>query len=81
MVYKKCGRGVEGGCGTLPYWPIRVSYRYTIGIIYEVLTPIRVCAAEQGNMVFKVLSLLMMHNDAPSLKTGCLFGLEAFQRV
>ena len=43
-----------GGSGALPYWPIRVSYRYTIGIIYEVPTLIRVCAAEQGNMVFKV---------------------------
>ena len=58
MVYTKCGRGVGGGgggeSGALPYWPIRVSYRYTIGIIYDVPTPIRVCAAEQGNMVFKV---------------------------
>ena len=43
--------------------------------------PVWVCAAEQGNMVFKVLSVLMMHHDAPCLKTGCLFGLEAFQRV
>ena len=49
------GWGVGGGeSGALPYWPIRVSYRYTIGIIYDVPTPIRVCAAEQGNMVFKV---------------------------
>ena len=46
--------GGGGGCGALPYWSIRVSYRYTTGIIYEVPTPIRVCAAEQGNMVFKV---------------------------
>ena len=53
--YTKCGRGGGGGgCGALPYWSIRVSYRYTTGIIYEVPTPIRVCAAEQGNMVFKV---------------------------
>ena len=48
---------------------------------YSLIWPIRVCAAEQGNMVFKVLSLLMMHHDAPCLKTGCLLGLEAFQRV
>ena len=48
---------------------------------HSLIWPIWVCAAEQGNMVFKVLSLLMMHRDAPCLKTGCLFGLEAFQRV
>ena len=48
---------------------------------YSLIWPIRVCAAERGNMVFKVLSLLMMHHDAPCLKTGCLLGLEAFQRV
>ena len=48
---------------------------------HSLIWPIRVCAAEQGNMVFKVLSLLTMHHDAPCLKTGCLFGLEAFQRV
>ena len=54
-IYKmRAGGGGGGGCGALPYWPIRVSYRYTIGIIYDVPTPIRVCAAEQGNMVFKV---------------------------
>ena len=54
-IYKmRAGGGGGGGCGALPYWPIRVSYRYTIGIIYEVPTLIRVCAAEQGNMVFKV---------------------------
>ena len=59
MVYRIQNAGVVvvgggGGCGALPYWSIRVSYRYTTGIIYEVPTPIRVCAAEQGNMVFKV---------------------------
>ena len=48
---------------------------------HSLIWPIRVCAAEQGNMVFEVLSLLMMHHDAPCLTTGCLLGLEAFQRV
>ena len=52
-----------------------------VDVGHSLILPIWVCAAEQGNMVFKVLSLLMMHHDAPCLKTGCLFGLEAFQRV
>ena len=29
---------------------------------HSLIWPIRVCAAEQGNMVFEVLSILMMHH-------------------
>ena len=48
---------------------------------HSLIWPIRVCAAEQGT-VFKVLSLkqgIQFHYWASW--TGCLFGLEAFQRV
>ena len=42
---------------------------------HSLIWPIRVCAAEQGNMVFKVLSLLTLHQDAPCtlFKNGVSF--------
>ena len=52
-------------------------FRYIIIIIYDIPTPIRVCAAEQG-MVFKVLSLNRAYNFTIERQTGCIFGLEAF---